>query len=140
MTTARATLGRQERIKSRKTVETLFAGGKSRSMADFPLRVVYMQFVRTSDETPVQMMVSVSKRHFKHAVRRNRVKRQLREAYRLNKQILTDAVARQEDMALRIAFIWQTDKLFPSSVVHEHMKTLLQRMAEKLAPSQLRLS
>lgn len=130
--TARATLGRQERIKSRKTVEQLFAGGKSHSMADFPLRIVYMQTKRMAEEPPVQMMVSVSKRHFKHAILRNRVKRQVREAYRLNKQALTDAVAQRFDMSLKIAFIWQADKTFPSTAVHQHMRTLLQRMTEKL--------
>lgn len=133
MTTARATLGRQERIKSRKTVEQLFAGGKSRSLADFPLRIIYMQVQRTADEVPVQMMVSVSKRHFKHAVQRNRVKRQVREAYRLNKKMLNNAVTQQADTILRLAFVWQADKLFSSTAVHQHMRTLLQRMAEKLA-------
>ncbi|MBQ8656485.1 MAG: ribonuclease P protein component [Prevotella sp.] len=133
MADARATLGRRERIKSRKQVEALFEGGNSRSMAAFPLRVVYMLTEATAEEPPVQMMVSVSKRHFKHAVQRNRVKRQVREAYRLNKQPLHDhIVSKQPGKALWLAFIWQADKLFATNDVTTNMQRLLQRLIEQL--------
>lgn len=63
----------------------MFAGG-SRSFSIFPLRVVWLP----AEELDVQasILISVSKRRFKRAVKRNRIKRQIREAYRLNKQIL----------------------------------------------------
>lgn len=63
----------------------MFAGG-SRSFSIFPLRVVWLPV----EELDVQasILISVSKRRFKRAVKRNRIKRQIREAYRLNKQIL----------------------------------------------------
>ena len=78
------TLGNRERIKSKKQLETLFGGGRSRSMAAFPVRLVYMTQDNDGTTPQMMMMVSVSKRHFKHAVKRNRAKRQMREAYRLN--------------------------------------------------------
>lgn len=123
------TFGKAEKLCSRKLIEALFAGG-SRSMGAFPLRVVFMKRERLDGEPPVQVMISVSKRHFKRAVKRNRVKRQIREAYRLNKRLLWDAMDRKPDTALAAAFIWQTDKLFDTAEVAEKMQRLLSRMAE----------
>src|SRR3712207_1426166 len=84
------TLAKEERICSRTLIDRLFMGGKSKSLTAFPLRAVYL--VQETDEPQalqMQMMVSVPKRCFKRAVKRNRVKRQVREAYRKNKQILS---------------------------------------------------
>ena len=61
-------------------------------MAAFPLRVVYVNKERAQGEVPVQILISVPKKRFKHAVDRNRVKRQVREAYRLHKQVLYEAL------------------------------------------------
>ena len=74
-----------ERLNKKKIIEKMFAGG-SRSFSIFPLRVVWLPV----EELDVQasILISVSKRRFKRAVKRNRIKRQIREAYRLNKQIL----------------------------------------------------
>lgn len=80
------------------------------------------------------ILISVSKRHFKHAVDRNRVKRQLREAWRLNRHLLTDRLP--ADISLHIAFIWLSDELFPSSVVHTKMQKLLLRIRETLCINQ----
>ena len=129
-------LGRQERIKSRKLVEELFSGGNSHSVVAYPLRAVWKE----GGLEGTQILVSVSKRHFKRAVKRNRVKRQLREAYRLNKQILLDALTPltthhsplTTHHSLHIAFIWLADELYPTSVVEDRMKTLLYRIAEKI--------
>ena len=98
------TFSKRERIVSRKLIEQLFSKGSNHSTSVFPLRIVYMEKKREEGEEPVQILVSVSKRHFKHAVKRNRVKRQIREAYRHHKQILAGKVP--EDIALALAFIW----------------------------------
>ena len=71
------TLCKEERLVGRKLVETLFKGGGSRSMSYYPLRIVYCLVAR--EEAPVRILVSVPKRCFKRAVKRNRVKRQVRE-------------------------------------------------------------
>lgn len=76
------TLRKSERLDRKKVIEKMFAGG-SRSFSVFPLRVVYLPVEEL--EAPVSILVSVSKRRFKRAVKRNRVKRQIREAYRMNK-------------------------------------------------------
>ena len=66
----------------------MFEGGVSKSFSIFPIRVVYMPVEQ--GEAPASILISVSKRRFKRAVKRNRVKRQIREAYRKNKYLLVD--------------------------------------------------
>jgi ribonuclease P protein component len=81
----RNTLGKQERLKSKKLIEKLYAEGDS--VKTFPLRMMYVQTAHTSD-FPCQVGVSVAKRNYKLAVDRNRLKRLMRETYRLQKQIV----------------------------------------------------
>lgn len=126
---------KQERIVSRKLMDKLFGGG-SRSAAAYPLRVVFMGVDQTDAAMPsVQVLTSVGKRHFKHAVDRNRVKRQIREAYRLNKSILYDAIAANGPASTRhitVAFIWLADTLKPSAEVSAAVKKLLMRIADNI--------
>ena len=81
----RNTLGKQERLKSKKLIEKLYTEGDS--VKNFPLRMMYVQTVHTS-EFLCQVGVSVAKRNYKLAVDRNRLKRLMRETYRLQKQIV----------------------------------------------------
>lgn len=99
-------------------------------MAAFPLRVVYVNKERAHGEVPVQILISVPKKRFKHAVDRNRVKRQVREAYRLHKQVLYEALANEEK--LLVAFVWLADEHRSTQDVEKRVASLMQRMAEKL--------
>jgi len=108
------TFTRQERLKSRKAIGRLFSGGHA--YVAYPLRVVWLEIAPgpapdgrgetrpkaalsgaplPSGEGPghAQIAVSVSKRAFKTAVQRNRVKRRIREAYRLRKHELFEKLA-----------------------------------------------
>ena len=129
-------LSKWERICGRTLLEKLFTGGKSKSFSVFPLRVVYLLTDQPDGdlqhEAPVKMMVSVSKRHFKRAVKRNRVKRQVREAYRLNKEIVVSAMADSPNRLLLLGFIWMSDELHDSDTVTRSMQVLLKRIADKL--------
>ena len=126
----RFTFGKRERMVSLKLIDSLFGGGSSRSVAAFPLRAVYIKKERAQGDAPVQMLVSVPKKRFKHAVDRNRVKRQVREAFRQHKQLLYAALGEHEQLLL--AFIWLSDDHRPSQDVESRMVSLMQRMAEKL--------
>ena len=79
------TLGKEERLKSRKLIERLYKEGNS--VKAFPLRMMFLQTEHTSN-FPCQVGVSVPKRNFKLAVDRNRLKRLMRETYRLQKEIV----------------------------------------------------
>src|SRR5690606_3410709 len=76
------TFNQKEKLKSQKLIELLFAEGQS--VMAYPLRLVYLN-MSSSEDVLIKAGVSVSKRQFKKAVDRNRIKRLLREAYRLNK-------------------------------------------------------
>ena len=109
----------------------MFAGG-SRSFSVFPLRVVYLPVEEL--EADASILISVSKRRFKRAVKRNRVKRQIREAYRVNKHELLNALA-EKKCRLVIAFIYLSDQLTESSVIEERVKIALARIVEKATVS-----
>lgn len=128
-------LPKQERISSRKTIERLFGGGHSKSMSAFPLRMVYMLEPLDDDSTPqAQMMVSVPKRCFKRAVRRNRAKRQVREAYRHAKPKLLSYMAEAlPGKSVKMAFIWLDANEHDTARVAERLENLLQRLQEKLS-------
>lgn len=84
----RYTLGKTEKLKSAKTIEQLFKEGKSFSVA--PFRVIYL--FKQEELAQLQTAFSVSKRHFKKATDRNRVKRLMREAWRLQKNELAQKI------------------------------------------------
>jgi ribonuclease P protein component len=128
--TARATFRKRERIVSEKLMEELFSGGNSHALTAFPLRAVYLQKDRNAGDEPVQVLVSVPKKRLRHAVDRNRVKRQVRESYRLNKQALLSMLPC--DKRLLLAFVWQSDRLSPTEEVESRVNNLLRRMAERL--------
>lgn len=121
-------LRKPERLDKKKIIEKMFAGG-ARSFTIFPLRVVYLPAEEL--EAHAAILVSVSKRRFKRAVKRNRVKRQIREAYRLHKHPLLEALAARQQR-LAIAFIYLSDELTESSILQERVKIALARIAEKL--------
>lgn len=76
------TLGKTERLKSRKLIKKLFEEGIS--IKNYPFRLVYI----ATETPPIKSSFSVPKRNFKKAVDRNRIKRLIKEAYRLEKKNL----------------------------------------------------
>tara|TARA_R110002012_G_scaffold322087_1_gene555006 strand:+ start:49006 stop:49395 length:390 start_codon:yes stop_codon:yes gene_type:complete len=123
---ANFTYSRAEKLKSKKLFEKLFAEGKS--VMHYPLRMVYVQTDATQD-VAIKAGVTVSKRKFKSAVKRNRIKRVLREAYRLNKAIVFNNS--QANYALLIMYL---GKEMPASAqVHKAMVQLLGKFKEKIA-------
>ncbi len=131
--TSGQTLPKTERLYHKKLIDSLFGGGKSRSMTAFPLRLVYMPLETTNGQDAIQeaakepvsqMLVSVPKRNLHRANKRNRVKRQVREAYRRHKDIL-------DDHPFALAFIWLDVKLWTSAEVEQRVVSLLNRVMEK---------
>lgn len=124
------TLDKRERLNSRILIEKLFSGG-SKSLPVFPLRVVYMA-VEGEHFPEISLLISVPKKRFKRAVKRNRVKRQIREAFRKNKHILLDVLA-PSNRKLALAFIWIDNELHASPEVETKVQKLLQILAERLS-------
>ena len=130
---------KKEKLVSRKLIDRLFVGGGSKSMSCFPLRLVFMVLDHNDealenkgsheDVADAQMLISVPKRCFKHAVDRNRVKRQVREAYRRHR----DLYELPEGKYLAMAFIWLDHQHHDTAEVEDKVVNLLRRMGEKLA-------
>jgi ribonuclease P protein component len=79
-------LVKKERLNSRKVIEKLFAEGES--FLVYPVKVIYFK-IAPDDAHPAKVAFAVSKKLYKKAVHRNLIKRRMREAYRLNKQVLS---------------------------------------------------
>ena len=134
-------LRKEERLCSKKLIDTLFGTGGSHAMTAYPLKAVY-RLIDCKTETSaseeavmelkVQVLVSVPKKHFKRAVKRNRVKRQVREAYRKHKSFVTLRVNEQTDKQLLIAFIWLSNELMDSVTIEQRVSNLLQRIGERI--------
>lgn len=124
------TLEKAERLNHKKDIELLFTSG-AKSILAFPIRAVYMTFSKDESESRANrnaILISVSKRFFKHSVDRNRVKRQIREAYRTNKYLLNGLP--ESVGCIYIAFLWTDGRLHSSDEVSAKVKNLLNRIVE----------
>ena len=115
-----------ERLKSRKQIDILFAGGKAFSV--FPVRVIY-QFSLPADKAGLQIGVTASKRYFKKAVDRNRVKRLLREAYRLQKEELVAQVKAVHKTGY-LFFVYTDRSIADFETIKVAMNKCLQRLSK----------
>lgn len=111
---------KREHLCLQRDIDALFSGPDGSATA-WPLRCLWRK--AEGDEAHTQMLVSVAKRHLHHAVDRNRAKRQIREAYRLQKTLLAPSAS-----PLHIAFIWMADSPQPSAKVHAAVERLLKRV------------
>lgn len=126
--TERYTLGKTERLKSRKLIDEVFKQGKAFSI--FPFRVVYL--LKTIDTLPtaksqLQTGFTVSTKYFKKAVNRNRIKRLMREAYRLQKNELMQVV-QKNNLQLAVFFIYTGNDLPAYNLIVEKTAGVLKRL------------
>ena len=127
------TFGKQEKLCAKRAIDRLFVGGNSRSVVAFPIRLVYVPVEREQDESLLKVLVTVSKKHFKHAVDRNRTIRLLREAWRLHRNEILQLLRLKQTGGLDVALIWLDDKLWTAKDVDNRMSLLLKRLSDKLS-------
>lgn len=100
---------KEEKLCSTKSIDRLFASGNS--FISYPLRVVFCTEIETDEKKRLaEVLISVSKKKFKRAVKRNRVKRLIKEAYRLNKYQYRELLCRY-GIKMNIAFLYLKDEL-----------------------------
>lgn len=117
------TYSKIEKLKSKILIEKLFDEGKSVKI--FPLRLIFLE-TEFNEPVKIKCGVSVGKRNFKNAVDRNRVKRLIREAYRLNKSAYFNNIATQ--YAFMILYIGNEKPTFEQT--DKSMRKLLEKFVE----------
>ena len=111
------TFRKEEKLCSRKLMGDLFLSGNN--FLCYPLKIVWKRFDTLPFESPAQVAFSVPKRLFKRAVDRNRIKRLLRESYRLQKALLYETLIQaNKRIALTIVYIGKEElpyaKIYPA--------------------------
>ena len=121
----RNTFRKEEKLKKKNLITELFTSGKSASV--FPLRMIYLE---NDHDSPfkVQAGVSVSKRNFKSAVDRNRIKRLMRESYRKNKYLIYNDDDTKKHILM---FIYQAKSEVSYQKMEEKMIDLIQKFLQK---------
>lgn len=125
----RNTFKKSERLCSRILIDSLFQGA-SHSVSAYPIRAIFLP-VAPETQTGVSVLISVPKKRFHDAVDRNRVKRQIREAYRKNKHTLVEQ-ATALGKGLLIAFVYVSDKIETTDYIEKRMTRLLDKMKTEL--------
>mgnify|MGYP001791936628 CR=1 FL=1 len=114
----------KEKLKSRKLLDQLFTKGRSFSV--FPVKVFFMQLPEPGDH-PIKAGVGVSARNFRKAVDRNRIKRLLRECYRLNKQSL-HAMVNTNQKNIAVFFLYIGKDIPDFILLNEKMQSALTKL------------
>ena len=122
-------LPRKNILCSHKTITGLFQPGFF--VSSYPLRVNYLLQPKADGVPEFQVLFSVSKKRFKKATDRNRVKRLLREVYRLNQQQLK-GLSLPEGQQLAMAMIYTAHELFPFHALKMAFLQCIQKMERKM--------
>lgn len=124
----RFTLKKEEKIRNVKQIEYLFSHGQS--FVSYPLRVVFVEQEGVTS-SQVSIFVSVPKKKLKSAVDRNRIKRLIREAYRLNKYTL-DRSFLKENQTLAIAFVYLKNEMSDYETIEKSVRKALKEIERQL--------
>lgn len=122
-------LPKTERLCSKRQIENLYRNGHRFWV--FPYSVCWILRDETEGQPSAQVLVSVSKRRFHHAVDRNRVKRLTRECYRLHKPQLTQLL-QSNNCAIDLSFSYSHNEILDYDTLYRKMDKIIDRLGEAL--------
>lgn len=125
------TYQKKDKLKSRKQTQYLFSKGQS--INQFPIKLIYT-IVHQSENNSLQAGVGAPTRTFRKAVSRNRVKRLLREGYRLEKPAFLSNT-KLEGKVVNLFFLYTDVTVLDQSLIQEKIKLLLAKLSEKINTS-----
>lgn len=117
---------KKERITSKTLLDKLFTEGKS--VNNFPIKLVYLP-TSFSDNTQLKILVVAPKRNFKSAVKRNQIKRLMREVYRLNKHTIFN----NSETSFALAFLYLGKEMPDYQMIEEKMQGVIHKFLKKQA-------
>jgi len=117
---------KKEKLKSEILIRRVFEDGKS--ISSYPVKLIYLP-INDHSKVNIQCGVTVSKRNFKSAVKRNRIKRLLRESYRLNKEEIFNNI----EGSFAFLFLYLGKKMPQYEDVEKHMKVILKQFLIKVS-------
>ena len=121
------TLPQSERLRSLGAVRRLFSDGRSGFV--YPFR--YMIFTEESASPTIEVLFSVPKRYHKRANKRNLLRRRTKEAYRLNKEVVTN-IATERGKALDMALVYSVKELVPYKTIENAVRRILQEVGSNM--------
>lgn len=124
----RFTFKKHERLTHRKVIDQLFQEGTA--LKQFPLMLLVLPNPLPTTE-PLQVVVVVSKRNFKRAVDRNRIKRLMRESWRHHKHLVKDELTK-EQMHFAVALVFNGKEIPPFTEVDAKISELCSRLKEDI--------
>ncbi|MGK7393201.1 MAG: ribonuclease P protein component [Candidatus Cyclobacteriaceae bacterium M3_2C_046] len=120
------TFSKSERLNNKDLIKELFSRGSSFFI--YPFKVVYLPQPCQNFSYPT-ILISVSKKNFKKAVARNKIKRRIREAYRVNKYILAE---KSPEKTAAVAFIYVSKDILDFASIESKLKLILLRLKKVL--------
>ena len=121
---------KKEKLKSRKAIQQLFQ--TRQSIHVFPLRLIWSKMETPLSKAPAQFAVSVPKRAFAKAVDRNRIKRIIREVYRLNKAAVYKALPLAEGEQFGFMFLYSGKREPTFAEIEKSLKKLIRILPKRL--------
>ena len=128
----RYTLGKNERLKSRKAIQLLFDKGAQANL--FPFRVIYLMGEKDALHPEAEILkaaFSVSKRYFKKAHDRNKIRRRIKETYRLQKNQLLLPL-KEQNKTLQLFFLYNTKDPMEYDALFIKMGQLIARLQKTI--------
>ena len=119
---------KKEKLCSKKAIERLFENGKSISEKSF--RVIW-NFEKNNDNVVIKSLIIVSKKRLKLAIERNRIKRKIKETYRLQKKDL-ELFLQRSNKQLNLAILYQEEEIMDSNTLEQKINLLLSRLIKEL--------